>query len=94
MSYFNSGGTGAHHTSPRGVHLGEVVEGQDVAGLRGQVEELERLLVIALHTDAIWRAGLTARTKNEEIGGCEDTHIMKRLPRRTNTARAGPQHSL
>lgn len=74
------------------MHLGEVVEGQDVAGLRGQVEELERLLVIALHTDAIWRAGLTAQTKNEEIGGCEDTYYKKAA--QAHKHRAGPQHSL
>lgn len=36
------------------MHLGQVVEGQDVARLRGQVEELEGLLVVTLHPDPIW----------------------------------------
>lgn len=43
----------AHHTSTGGVHLGQVVEGQDVARLRGQVEEFQCLLVVTLHTNAI-----------------------------------------
>lgn len=52
-SHLNGGGAGAHHAGAGGVHLRQVVEGQDVAGLRGQVEELERLLVVALHADAV-----------------------------------------
>lgn len=50
---------GAHHAGAGGVHLGQVVEGQDVACLRGQIEELQSLFVIPLHTDAIWASGGT-----------------------------------
>lgn len=44
---------GTHHTRTGGMHLGQVVEGQDVARLGGQVEEFKSLFVISLHTDAI-----------------------------------------
>lgn len=44
---------GAHHSGTGGVHLGQVVEGQDVTRLGGQVEEFKRLLVVTLHTNAI-----------------------------------------
>lgn len=44
---------GAHDAGASGVHLRQVVEGQDVAGLRGQVEEFECLLVVALHANAV-----------------------------------------
>lgn len=32
--------TGAHHTSTSRMHLGQVVESQDVTCLGGQIEEL------------------------------------------------------
>lgn len=44
---------GTHHTRTGGMHLGQVVEGQDVARLGGQVEEFKSLFVISLHTNAI-----------------------------------------
>lgn len=53
MLHLHSGVAGAHHSGASSVHLGQVVEGQDVARLGRQVEELEGLLVIALHTDAV-----------------------------------------
>lgn len=61
--HLHGGVAGAHHTSTGGVHLGQVVEGQDVACLRGQVEELECLLVIALHADAAWGNGRKKRNR-------------------------------
>lgn len=67
-SHLHGGGAGAHHACAGGMHLGQVVEGQDVAGLRGQVEEFERLLVVALHADAIWNSSrkmLTVGLKDE-----------------------------
>lgn len=60
---------GAHHTSTSSMHLGQVVEGQDVACLWGQVEEFKCLLVIALYTNAIWGTRFTTQTtkKREKL---------------------------
>lgn len=57
-----SGVAGTHHTSTSSMHLGQVVEGQDVPSLWGQVEEFKSLLVVTLHANAIW--GTRVRTKN------------------------------
>lgn len=53
MSHLYGSVAGAHHTGTSSVHLGEVVESQDVASLRSQVEELKCLLVVALYADAV-----------------------------------------
>lgn len=61
LPHLYSSVAGTHHTSTSGVHLGQVVEGQDVACLWGQVEEFKRLLVITLYTNAIWGTRLSAQ---------------------------------
>lgn len=53
VTYLHCSVAGAHHACTSSVHLCQIVESQDVARLGGQVEEFERLFVIALHTNAI-----------------------------------------
>lgn len=52
-TYLHCSVAGTHHTCTRSMHLRQVIESQDVASLRGQVEEFECLFVITFHTNAI-----------------------------------------
>lgn len=66
----------AHHTCTSRMHLCQIVEGQDVACLWGQVEEFKCLLVVTLHTDAI--CGMKGeRKKNGEPNGREKNYYSQ-----------------
>ncbi len=65
--HLHSSVAGAHHAGTSRMHLGQVVKGQDVAALWGQVEEFKCLLVITLYSDAIW--GTSGKKKSTQLPG-------------------------
>lgn len=67
-AHLNSSVAGAHHPSTGGMHLGQVVEGQDVARLCGQVEKFKCLLVITLYTNAVCEENKENDSKSNRKG--------------------------
>lgn len=70
-AYLHSSMTGAHDTSASGMHLCQVIEGQNVPSLRSQVKILIGLLIVSLDSNSICKE----RSDNRGLGAARRIEI-------------------